>query len=269
MQKSLMCWSAVAVGFASIARGQVFDGRAQFSTTTNPAGAWSYGWQPAIDAGFTLLTHQTVVGGGASFWDLPGSPPSIGKNISDHPILIADNPVVRAGVTMFHPGPNNQRGVVRWTAPAAGSANVFIHVGGVAIDPEFASTDVAILLNGSILAASSNYNNAFTYSFYQRVEVLPGSTIDLSQGFGTNGSYLNDSTAFRFTVVLNQCIADLNADGVVDDSDFAVFAPAYNILDCADPAMSPGCPADINHDGVVDDVDFGFFVPQYNALVCP
>lgn len=269
MQKSLMCWSAAAVGFASIAHAQVFDGRDQFSTTTNPAGVWSYGWQPGIGAGFTLLTHQTVVAGGAYFWDLPGSPPSIGKNISDHPILIADNPVLPAGVTMLHPGPNNQRGVVRWTAPGAGNADIFIHIGGITIDPDFASTDIAILNNASVLASSSSYNNGSRYSYYARVPVAQGDTIDLSQGFGTNGSYLNDSTAFRFTVALNQCIADLNADGAVDDSDFSVFVPAYNLLDCADPAMSIGCIADINHDGFVDDADFAFFVVAYNTLICP
>jgi len=65
------------------------------------------------------------------------------------------------------------------------------------------------------------------------------------------------------------CPGDLNSDGLVDDADFQVFVNAYNILDCADPAMPPLCPGDLNSDGVVDDTDFQLFVPAYNALLCP
>jgi hypothetical protein len=65
------------------------------------------------------------------------------------------------------------------------------------------------------------------------------------------------------------CPGDLNNDGQVDDADFVVFAAAYNILDCADPAMPAGCPADLNSDGFVDDSDFVAFAAAYNTLLCP
>ena len=65
------------------------------------------------------------------------------------------------------------------------------------------------------------------------------------------------------------CPGDLNDDGFVDDSDFVVFASAYNILDCADPSMPSGCPADLNSDGYVDDADFVVFAAAYNELLCP
>jgi hypothetical protein len=60
----------------------------------------------------------------------------------------------------------------------------------------------------------------------------------------------------------------LNNDGFVDDSDFVQFAGAYDILDCADPAMAPGCPADLTDDGFVDDSDFVVFAEAYNELLC-
>jgi hypothetical protein len=65
------------------------------------------------------------------------------------------------------------------------------------------------------------------------------------------------------------CPSDLTVDQQVDDADFVGFAGAYNILDCADPAMNLGCPADLNLDGVVDDSDFVLFAAAYNALLCP
>ena len=62
---------------------------------------------------------------------------------------------------------------------------------------------------------------------------------------------------------------DLNSDGQVDDSDFSIFVVGYDMLDCADPNMTPGCPADLNNDGLVDDADFSIFVVAYNELLCP
>lgn len=81
----------------------------------------------------------------------------------------------------------------------------------------------------------------------------------------TGGTY---SVGFLLGTV-NPCPADLNSDHVVDDFDFLIFLPAYDTLDCADPAMPEGCPADLNGDGVVDDADFLIFLPAYDSLVCP
>lgn len=74
---------------------------------------------------------------------------------------------------------------------------------------------------------------------------------------------------FLFQLYQRPCDGDLNGDGYVDDSDFVGFAAAYDLLDCADPLMPPGCPCDINHDGVVDDDDFILFAVAYENFVCP
>jgi len=78
--------------------------------------------------------------------------------------------------------------------------------------------------------------------------------------------------ALRPTLVVefsSPCRGDLNNDTFVDDADFVLFASNYNILDCTDPAMTPGCPADLNDDTFVDDSDFVLFVSAYNELICP
>ena len=77
-----------------------------------------------------------------------------------------------------------------------------------------------------------------------------------------------DSLGGFATYVPAICPSDLTGEGFVDDSDFQVFAQAYNILDCADGSMPLGCPADFNLDGFVDDNDFLIFVIAYNELVC-
>lgn len=76
------------------------------------------------------------------------------------------------------------------------------------------------------------------------------------------GQHISDAVPFIL------CRADFNCDGGVDDTDFIGFLSAYNMLDCADPAMPAGCPADLNSDAVVDDADFTLFVQAYNRLLC-
>ncbi|MBL8887781.1 MAG: hypothetical protein JNK16_14070 [Phycisphaerales bacterium] len=78
-----------------------------------------------------------------------------------------------------------------------------------------------------------------------------------------------DDLRFDTPIAGMECPGDINGDSFVDDSDFSLFAVAYNILDCADPTMPPGCPADMNRDGYVDDIDFVIFLAQYNELLCP
>lgn len=81
---------------------------------------------------------------------------------------------------------------------------------------------------------------------------------------------LDDFAARGFTCApVAWCKGDMNLDGQVDDSDFVIFALAYNTLDCADLAMPAGCPSDINNDGGVDDTDFVQFAAAYNELICP
>ncbi|MGH7244958.1 MAG: hypothetical protein ACREJD_16205 [Phycisphaerales bacterium] len=84
-------------------------------------------------------------------------------------------------------------------------------------------------------------------------------------GLAADASYSLDLEIIEF----GACAGDFNNDSFVDDADFPVFVVAYNLLDCADPAMTPGCPADLNDDAVVDDSDFQIFVVAYNNLVCP
>jgi len=83
-----------------------------------------------------------------------------------------------------------------------------------------------------------------------------------------NLGWINLDSAAQF-VQLNTCPADLNLDNQVDDTDFVLFAQAYDLLDCFDPAMPVGCSADFNGDGFVSDPDFVLFAHAYDVFVCP
>jgi len=81
---------------------------------------------------------------------------------------------------------------------------------------------------------------------------------------GSCGMLTSDSATL---FIESCCPADLNFDGLVDDTDFQIFVIAYNELLC--PDFPNTCEGDLNLDGLVDDTDFQLFVPAYNALLCP
>lgn len=96
-----------------------------------------------------------------------------------------------------------------------------------------------------------------------------GAIVANTSGISSVGGSGENATMFPITASTAVCVGDLNRDGLVDDADFSIFATAYNILDCADPAMPAGCPADLSGDGLVDDTDFSLFAVAYDTLVCP
>jgi len=70
---------------------------------------------------------------------------------------------------------------------------------------------------------------------------------------------------FRTLEPVAGCPADFDGDAFVDDSDFVIFAGAY------DEFISPPADerADFNADGFVDDSDFVVFAAAYDEFVCP
>lgn len=112
---------------------------------------------------------------------------------------------------------------------------------------------------------------------YLSNQVLPGVPApQVNIGGDGAGTFTGSLSGVNFTTfagtqyfTVYSCPADINEDGVVDDTDFVFFAYSYNVLLCGDPAMLAGCPADFNDDGFVDDADFVLFADAYNELVCP
>jgi len=152
---------------------------------------------------------------------------------------------------------------------------VFAGTGGAA--GYFASTvsvQYSIVPGGMTGTGNISTGATFVNAAAANFRLAPGSTgIDagsnaalppggLPRDYDLNPRILNgviDTGAFEFVALT--CAGDLNKDGVVDDSDFVIFAAAYNnLLDRA---------GDLNADLVTDDADFVIFASAYDALVCP
>jgi hypothetical protein len=98
-------------------------------------------------------------------------------------------------------------------------------------------------------------------------QLLDGDVVDpvlassFPSGDGVAGMSGLPASLLKITVLPGSCPADLNADAMVDDADFVLFAGAYSEL----VTMA----ADFNGDGQTDDADFVLFADAYNALMCP
>jgi hypothetical protein len=140
------------------------------------------------------------------------------------------------------------------TAPADGGPLTYIWRRGVAV-----LTD-GPTVNGSTISGSNS-------GVLQITNVSPLDAGDYEVLVLNSCGVVLSATAV--VTVTAPCPADLSNDGLVDDADFSVFAVAYDVLDCADPAMPSGCPADLTSDGLVNDDDFQSFIVAYNAVLCP
>jgi hypothetical protein len=221
-----------------LSAGTTYDPVAEFSTTANPNGVWSYGELPPGAPGFVAYPTPRTLDVGLAGWTTgSSSPPYIGVNpagaAEDDEITVA----IPAGVLDMHPGPDGEYSDLRFTAPSAGPLSVTFNFTGV--DTVGTTTDVHVLHNEVSLADGSI--NAYGDTFGETVSagtVAAGDTIDFTVGWGTNQDYQYDSTSLTATVTLGGSlsvvqgppaavtvskpidpavrVAFLNADGDVD-----------------------------------------------------
>jgi hypothetical protein len=181
-----------------------WDAANDFSLTSNPNGAWSYGWSESRGSTFQMLSStEDYVGSGFDIWeeskDLPL--PFVGHN-GTSTAAVFYTAVVPAGAMALHPGFFGENAIVRWTAPAAGTYSAsatFIGRDSYA----GTTTDVATLVRGTQVwtADVNGYLDTRDYSSTS-VVLAAGDTIDFTVGQGADGSYLYDTTGFSAQIAL-------------------------------------------------------------------
>jgi len=126
----------------------------------------------------------------------PGEP-WVGLNPTEH-VIRALGITWPPGELAFHPGPQGEYSVVRWTAPRDGAVDISARFVSLA---EAATTDVHLLHNGRPLFDGfvnvQGHGNACDHA--QSVSVRRDDTLDWVVGFG-NGSYGADTTGVAATV---------------------------------------------------------------------
>lgn len=195
---ALLAGAALLLG-AALATAETFDLVGQFSATSNPSGAWGYGWSASRGGPFALMTNAwtDTQWGEQHGWNIPfhDPNPAVALAITDihHPTVN-----VPKGTVNTHPGPEGENAVVRWTVPESGT----YRLEGAFTGNDFGyptSTNVAVL-RGSFEVFSGfveSYRNPLPFS--ANMPLLAGETIDLTVGFGRNGNHFGDSTGVSAT----------------------------------------------------------------------
>ena len=189
-----------AGGFAApSAHAQAFNAAQDFSATNNPNGVWSYGYETTLGATLNLYTNHFDPASNTKGWNDPIAlgVPAIWENFGTSPEAFADVIAV-PGQLDFHPGPDDEFSVVRFTAPTAGLYD--LNVGFAPVTTNGTTTDVHILQNGASLFSglvTGTYSAPTSAPSFTGVLTLqPGDTVDFAVGYGTNGNFYDDSTGF-------------------------------------------------------------------------
>lgn len=187
--------SAEASADADASPVLVADLAADYSKTSNPSGAWTYGYvrgAPGADAGeLVVFSTATEGGSGVTAWLDPTNAvlnaPSIFLNDSSASIN-----GVAPGEAALHPGQAGEYAIARWTAPAAGTYSVEVQFK----EGDIGDTNGLLVHNGAVLVTedSTATNALHTLS----VVMSAGDTLDVA--VGNKGDFLYDTTPVIFKI---------------------------------------------------------------------
>jgi hypothetical protein len=186
----------------SISTAQTYNPATGFSATSNPNGVWRYGY--SLTLGSPLILHTNRLNSfGVDIWRtaIALGVPAAFHNPTANAIGLG-TPVIDAGGLALHPGPQNQYGILRFTAPLAGDYRISGSWYGQ--DITGTTTDVHILANGvQVFAGAVNgFGPGTGPSFNTTASLGEGGYLDFAVGFGANGDFLYDSTGLSAQITM-------------------------------------------------------------------
>jgi hypothetical protein len=198
----------VILAVPQVQAGVVYDAAADFSPTNNPNGVWSYGWSSTLGSPFNLDVSSTTVDG-LNFWEgpVPGVPyvtyPYICHNGTGSTLIYGGAVQMLPGQLAFHPGPQDQYGVIQFTAPTAGTFLLLTSFTGVDFAGAYGptATSVHVLVDGSSIFSGlvNGFGAGSGPSFDTTLTLKAGDTVDFAVGFGSRDAYYDDATGITAT----------------------------------------------------------------------
>jgi len=170
------------------AQAASFDAFTDFSTASNPNGVWTYGF-------------ETTLGGALTLYDQPS-----GTTVWRHSVvqsLGAPADFITSTTAGFHPGPNDEFSIFRFTTPSAGTYSLSSSFSPL----DTTTTDVHVLRDGvQIFGGIVDASHSPTFSTL--LTLGAGETIDFAVGFGENQNFFSDSTALTATLRTVEAVAE-------------------------------------------------------------
>ncbi len=191
------------------------EARRHFTQAGNPDGNWTWAYRARPDAA-TLpyaVTHTESTNAGIIAWST--SDASLTPSVFFNPDATAVN-VFNKSVTMgpfglaFHPGPNDENSVVRWTAPRAGTYRATVDLRGLSGgNGSLHTTSTATVARGDTILAVTliggdggpNSDDAGARKLaLGALNFYAGDVLDVRLGYGANGNYFSDTTGVDVTI---------------------------------------------------------------------
>jgi PEP-CTERM motif len=181
---------------------QSYNAAADFSTGSNPNGAWSYGSSISLGSAFIPSSIPTngYVAVGLDGWlgSATGSGvPYVLHNGTAHNIT-NNFSVYQPGQLLQQPGGLGQYSIVRWTAPFSGTFSINATFSGLSLLGD--SADVHILLDGISIFNFTVIGSPSPASYSGSGSLTAGDRIDFVVGDAGNGAN-EDNTALSATIV--------------------------------------------------------------------
>lgn len=159
-----------------------------FSNTSNPNGAWTFGYTPSSpegDAGALIPFPMSKDSGGSRLWFDPANvsldAPSVFKNGSTATIN-----GIAPGEAGLHPGSVQEYAIARWTAPTAGKYAVKVQFKA----GDTGDTNGLLLHNGVVLVNEISTSTNAVHDL--TVTLAAGDKLDVA--VGNKGDFAFDST---------------------------------------------------------------------------
>jgi YD repeat-containing protein len=188
------------------------DSVLSFSRTANPAGQWTYGSRTGSGAFTAYTTASAPYGTGATAWRTGADccPQVVANNtMAAYTYPNATSVVHPSDVLNLHPGLNDQRSVLRWTATVTGTYRIAGRFEG--IDTAGTTTDAMIQHAATPVFTRDVSGYGTKVPFLVVRNVLAGEVIDISVGDGANNTHSNDSTGVAVSITPTTAAGDVIA----------------------------------------------------------
>jgi len=198
----VMLLSLIAI--ARPAAAQTYSAAGNFSNSSDPNGAWSYGWSTTLGSAFTLDTSNTTAAYGLTGlggWFAGASPEGVPSALRNN----TASPITLGSFTTYQPGQlalnmnGSQYSIVRWTAPSTGQFSVTATFSGLSSIGD--TSDVHVQTNGVSVFDSFVNGSPSPTNYSATLTLVSGEHVDFAVGFGSNGNDHEDTTGLDATIV--------------------------------------------------------------------
>lgn len=203
----------------------IYDAVSDFSTTTNPRGAWTYGYISPGDAPDPSTFTKFAWGGqifnyfsneelkGLFGWKVP-LPPGTPSG-QDTPLGVYKNTssgkvsVYEPGELSLHPGFGGFYSAVRWISPRTATYSIIGEFTG--LDPKPTSTDAHVARDNKPLWSDFINDARRPHQFGLTQSVPKGEAIYFFVGYGSDKEIWNDTTGLSVRILLQDSAAESSA----------------------------------------------------------